>query len=165
MSNHLQNFPFQIRVMTEADVPAVLGLVRELAIYEKAPQEVSNTEAQMRIDGFGERPLFGGFVAEMDNQVVAMAIYYYRYSTWKGKVLYLEDIYVQEAYRQHKIGFQLLKACICQAQNDHCQRLSWQVLDWNEPAIQFYEKLDAHFDHEWVNVYLLKEQFAQFVNN
>jgi GNAT superfamily N-acetyltransferase len=165
MTNHSNKFPFQIRVMVETDVPAVLGLVRELAIYEKAPHEVSNTEAQMRIDGFGEQPLFGGFVAEMDKRVVGMAIYYYRYSTWKGKVLYLEDIYVQEAYRQHKIGFQLLKACLTHAQNEQCQRLSWQVLDWNEPAIQFYQKLNAHFDNEWVNVYLLREQFTELISD
>ncbi|MCU0444359.1 MAG: GNAT family N-acetyltransferase [Microscillaceae bacterium] len=163
MNFQTNNFPFTVRVMLESDVPAVLGLVRELAEYEKAPHEVSNTEAQMRIDGFGDNPLFGGFVAEMDKKVVGMAIYYYRYSTWKGRVLYLEDIYVQEAYRRHKIGFQLLKACIAQAHADHCARMTWQVLDWNEPAIKFYEKLNAHFDNEWVNVFVNKDQFADFL--
>lgn len=155
---------FLIRPIEPSDVAALLGLIRELAEYERAPHEVVNTEAQLLADGFGERPLYGGFVAVLDEKVVGMAIYYYRYSTWKGKVLYLEDIYVQPEYRRYQIGSKLLKTVVQFAAEQKCARVSWQVLDWNEPAINFYKKLDAHFDPEWVNVYLTADQFEAFLD-
>jgi GNAT superfamily N-acetyltransferase len=154
-----------IRAIEPSDVADILGLIRELAEYEHAPHEVVNTEAQLLADGFGEKPLYGGFVAVLDGKVVGMAIYYYRYSTWKGKVLYLEDIYVQPEYRRYQIGSKLLKTLVEFAAEQKCARVSWQVLDWNEPAINFYKKLNANFDPEWVNVYLTAEQFVGFLED
>jgi ribosomal protein S18 acetylase RimI-like enzyme len=129
-------------------------LVNELAIFEKAPEEVINTVEQMKADGFGANPLFKCIVAESNTSIIGFALYYYRYSTWKGKVLYLEDFYVKEAYRNFGIGKQLFDEVIVTAKKDECQRISWQVLDWNEPAIKFYEKYNAQFDKEWWNGFL-----------
>lgn len=140
-----------IREATEADVPAMMGLVRELALYEKAPEQVTNTEALMLKDGFGDNPIFGAFVAEVDGKVVGLSIYYYRYSTWKGRRIYLEDLVVQESLRGKGAGKLLFEAVIQKGKEVGCTGMMWQVLDWNKSAITFYEKYGAKFDEEWVN--------------
>lgn len=130
---------------------AVLKLIRELAIYEKAEQEVTNTREQLVSDGFGDRPSFECLVAELDNSVVGFALFFPTYSTWKGKCLYLEDICVGEQHRGKGIGKALFKKLVDLSAERGVMRLSWQVLNWNEPAIQFYKKLQADFDGEWIN--------------
>ena len=154
---------FSLRAGTPADIPAVLALIKQLAEYEKAPLEVSNTPEQMLIDGFSENPIFHLIVAETNenataenNQkiMVGMAITYYRYSTWKGRVLYLEDLYILPEYRRFGLGERFFVLLLEKAKQDKCQRVSWQVLDWNEPAINFYKKLGATLDPEWINGFI-----------
>lgn len=144
-----------IREGKPEDVPQVMALVRELALYEKAPQEVTNTEAMMLLDGFGDQPAFGLFVAELNGAVVGIALHYIRYSTWKGKMLYLEDIVVQENHRGKGIGAQLFEACLKLCKQHNYAGMTWQVLDWNEPALNFYRKYQCTLDDEWVNGKLL----------
>ena len=129
-----------IRDGVREDVPTMFELIKELALYEKAPEQVTNTIEQMYLDGFGENPIFGSIVSEVDGQIVGMALYYYRYSTWKGKRLYLEDLIVSEIMRGRGLGEKLLNATIEKARESNCTGLMWQVLDWNEPAINFYKK-------------------------
>ena len=143
-----------IRESVREDVPAMFELIKELALYEKAPEQVTNTIEQMYLDGFGENPIFGTIVSEVDGLVVGMALYYFRYSTWKGKRLYLEDLIVSETMRGQGLGEKLLEAIIEQARKTACTGLMWQVLDWNEPAINFYKKFGARFDEEWLNVHI-----------
>ena len=143
-----------IRESVREDVPAMFELIKELALYEKAPEQVTNTIEQMDMDGFGENPIFGTIIAEVDGVVVGMALYYFRYSTWKGKRLYLEDLIVSETMRGRGLGEKLLEATIEQARKTACTGLMWQVLDWYEPAINFYKKFGARFDGEWLNVHI-----------
>ena len=143
-------------------MPAVLLLIQELALYEKAPHEVTNTVEAMERDGFGSHPIYFLWVAEKNEKIVGIAICYIRYSTWKGQMLYLEDIVVTEKERGKKIGHQLMNTVIQFAQEEQYNGLIWQVLDWNEPAIRFYKKYNAQFDGEWFNVKLNKEQLQQF---
>lgn len=153
---------FTIREGKKEDVPAIWGLVRELAIYEKAPEMHTATIEEMEQDGFRENPLYGFYVATVGQEVVGMALYYYRYSTWKGKCLYLEDFYVQEVHRSKKIGLALFEQIVRKAKTENCKRISWQVLDWNELAINFYKKWDASLDGEWLNCALTEEQIQAF---
>ncbi len=140
------------------DLPQVLALIQELAVYEKAGDQVTNTVAQMELDGFGENPVYGLFVAETSSEIVGIAIYYYRYSTWKGKWLYLEDIVVTEACRGQGIGKQLFDQVIEKGLSTACTGMMWQVLDWNTPAINFYKKYYAPvFESEWLNCKLSRE--------
>lgn len=143
-----------IRRGTAQDVPAMMTLVRELALYEKAPEQVTNTEERMLKEGFGENPVFGSFVAELDGEIIGISIYYYRYSTWKGKRLYLEDIVVTESKRGVGAGKLLFDRTVEEAKNTDCTGMMWQVLDWNEPAINFYKKNNARFDEGWINCHL-----------
>jgi GNAT superfamily N-acetyltransferase len=154
---------FTIRKGLKNDLPAVLELIRELAHYERAADEVVNTVEQMETDGFGEKPLFGFFVAEKEGSIKGMALYYYRYSTWKGKRLYLEDIIVTESSRGNGLGDRLFKAVADFALAEGCSGMSWQVLDWNEPAINFYKKYQAAFDGEWINCSLSAKQMRELV--
>ena len=133
------------------DLPSVLELIRELAKYEKAPHEVTNTIEMMREDGFGPNPVYGLFVAEKKGRIIGISIYYLRYSTWKGKRLYLEDILVTEEERGKGIGKMLFDETLKKTLELKCTGISWQVLDWNEPAINFYRKFGASFDGEWIN--------------
>ncbi|MBC7408100.1 MAG: GNAT family N-acetyltransferase [Arcicella sp.] len=143
-----------IRESVREDVPIMFELIKELALYEKAPEQVTNTIEQMYLDGFGENPIFGSIVSEVDEKIVGMALYYYRYSTWKGKRLYLEDLIVSEIMRGQGLGEKLLEATIEKARQSDCTGLMWQVLDWNEPAINFYKKFGARFESEWLNVHI-----------
>ena len=140
-----------IRKGTPADVEPALRLIKELAEYEKAPEQVINTVEQMLKDGFGEKPIFDLLVAETNDNIVGIAIYFIKYSTWKGKCLYLDDIVVQESLRGKGIGRKLFDAVAAEAKLQNCQQLQWQVLNLNEPAINFYKKYDTVFDDEWIN--------------
>ncbi len=140
-----------IRRGTKEDIPQVFELIKELAIYENGLDQVSNTIEAMEIDGFGENPIFGMFVAEENDAIVGISIYYYRYSTWKGKRMYLEDIVVTESKRGSGLGKQLFDRTIEEGKANKCTGMMWQVLDWNEPAINFYKKYGAGFDEEWIN--------------
>ena len=153
---------YLIRKGEKKDVNAAHGLIMELAVYEKAPEQVTNTPEQMLIDGFGERPIFEFYVAEYDGQVVGLALYYTRYSTWKGRCIYLDDIVITESYRRRGIGKLLFDAVVKESVQQKANLLTWQVLDWNEPAIEFYKKLDAAFDGEWINCKLTKEQLQNW---
>ena len=130
-----------IRKGKASDLPQVLELINELALYEKAPQEVTVTIAELIEDSFGDNPVFYFFVAEQGTQILGTAIYYIKYSTWKGRCVYLEDIIVKESQRGKKIGKHLFEAVILECKNLGAKRMEWQVLDWNEPAINFYKKL------------------------
>jgi len=145
-----------IRKGNANDIPAALELVKELATYEKAPNEVEVTIDEMR-KNYMEK-VFDFFIAEKDNQIVGTAIYYYKYSTWKGKCIYLDDIVVTEKYRNQGIGRMLMHAVINQAKKDNVRKLEWQVLKWNTPAINFYKKFNALFDEEWLNCKLIYNQ-------
>lgn len=141
----------KIREATKNDLPAVIELIKELATYEKAADEVKITLAELQKDGFGEHPLYWIILAEMDTQIVGMSFYYIRYSTWTGRNLYLEDIVVKEKYRRFGIGKLLFEETIKAAKEMNVRQMIWQVLDWNEPALNFYKKFNAELDSEWVN--------------
>lgn len=147
-----------IRKGQKEDMPAVLNLIRELAVFEKEPDAVVVTVADLERDGFSENPMFHTIVAEIDGdpsegeqakQIVGMALYYYRYSTWKGKTIHLEDLIVKEKMRGTGLGSALYKEIIAQGKKDNVRRLEWNVLDWNTPAIDFYEKSGARILHDW----------------
>ncbi|MEQ9466297.1 MAG: GNAT family N-acetyltransferase [Ekhidna sp.] len=140
-----------IRKGEKADLPAVLDLVKELAAYEKALDKVENTVERMEEDGFGSTPVFGFLVAEENDKIIGTSIYYYRYSTWQGKRLYLEDLVVTESNRGEGAGKLLFEETLKIAKEKGCSGMMWQVLDWNEPAINFYKKYETRFDEEWVN--------------
>lgn len=156
----MSNTSVIIRQGTPTDVPAAFTLVQELALFEKAPHEVDNTPERMLQDGFSENPVFGFLVAELANQVVGISFYYFRYSTWKGKRLYLEDLLVTEQHRGKGIGKLLFDATIEIARKFNCNGMSWQVLDWNTPAIDFYKKYGAQLDGQWVNCSLSGKQIG-----
>jgi GNAT superfamily N-acetyltransferase len=150
--------PITIRPGTEADVPAAFDLINELALFERAPDEVDNTIEDMLRDGFGPNPVYGFLVAELAGEIVGLSLYYYRYSTWKGKRLYLEDLIVTEKHRNKGIGKRLFDATVDYARQQDCKGMSWQVLDWNTPAIEFYKSYGARLDGEWINCSLSREQ-------
>ena len=140
------------------DMPGVFSLIKELAVYEKAAHEVITTVEQLQNDGFGNNPLFWVLLAKEENTIVGISFYYIRYSTWKGKCLYLEDLVVKESHRRKHIGSLLFEATIERAKNIACTQMVWQVLDWNTPAIEFYKKYDAKLNPEWINGQLIFEQ-------
>ena len=141
----------QVRRAVKKDCPRLLELVKELALYEKAPQEVTVTAEHFEESGFGSNPVWWAFVAEENGVIQGFALYYIRYSTWKGQTMYLEDILVTEAARGKGIGKLLMDRLIIEAIEKGFSRIVWQVLEWNEPAINFYKKYNADFDAEWVN--------------
>ena len=141
----------KIRPAVETDCSRMMELVHELAVYEKAPEEVTVTMEHFRESGFGANPVWWAFVAEVDGKVEGLALYYIRYSTWKGQRMYLEDIIVTEKMRGHGIGKMLFDQLIVEYKQKGFTGMVWQVLDWNEPAINFYKKYGASFDAGWVN--------------
>ena len=147
-----------IRKGNKSDVPAVFNLMMELAIFEKGEHLVTNTMEQMTEDGFGKNPVYGLLVAETENKIVGMAIYFIKYSTWKGKGIFLEDLIVTEKFRKHGIGKKLFEAVIAEAKKMNAKTMHWQVLDWNAPAIDFYKKYNCTFENEWVDCKLTAAQ-------
>ncbi len=141
----------QIRRACKADCPRILELVQELADYEKAPQEVTVSLSHFEESGFGAHPVWWAFVAEINGKVEGFALYYIRYSTWKGQCLYLEDFYVTEKSRGAGAGKLLFDRVIEETKKRGFSRMVWQVLEWNEPAIRFYKKYNANLDPEWIN--------------
>lgn len=152
-----------IRPGRKGDLPRTLELIRELAAYERAPHEVITTVAQMERDGFGPQPIFGFFVAERGDSIIGIALYYWRYSTWKGKRLYLEDIIVTEKERGKGAGKLLFDQTMKLAVGEGCTGMMWQVLEWNEPAINFYKKYGAKLDDEWTNCSLERDQLIGLI--
>lgn len=149
-----------IREAVEEDFGAVLNLIKELAEYEKAPEKVTNSVEQMK----REKNFFRSFVAETESgEIVGMAVYFFAYYTWVGKSLYLDDIYVKEAYRGRKIGSLLMKKVLEAAKKEGCKRVRWQVLSWNKPAIDVYRNLGAEIDDEWLNCTIDYEGIKKFV--
>ncbi len=140
-----------VRKAQREDCPQMMELVRELALYERAPDEVTVTMNHFEESGFGPNPVWWAFVAEVDGEIKGFALYYIRYSTWKGQRMYLEDIVVTEAARGQGLGKMLMQALISEAETRKFNGIVWQVLEWNEPALRFYEKFNAKFDAEWVN--------------
>jgi GNAT superfamily N-acetyltransferase len=150
-----------IRKATRADVPHILRLIKELADYEKAPAEVVVTEEILLRDGFGEHPLFYCYVAETtDGRIPGMALFYIKYSTWKGPCVFLEDIIVSQSERRNGIGKVLFEKVIEETKNRGALRMEWQVLDWNTPAIKFYEKYQPEVLKEWMNYRLSGQQLS-----
>jgi GNAT superfamily N-acetyltransferase len=146
-----------VRFATPQDMPAVLELIKELAAYENAASEVKNSTTQLIEDGFGDNPSFECVVAVSENAVIGFALFFTSYSTWKGKCLYLEDLCVSENYRRMGIGKKLFDFVLQLAKDRKMKRFSWQVLDWNEPAISFYKKYDSVLDPEWINGKIILE--------
>ncbi|HRP90062.1 MAG TPA: GNAT family N-acetyltransferase [Edaphocola sp.] len=141
----------KIRPAYSEDCAQMMLLIKELAIYEKAPDAVTVSLEEFIDAGFGNQAIWKAFVAEQDDTIIGLSLFYPRYSTWKGKKLYLEDIVVKESFRGKKIGHQLFQATLDYAKENGYHSLFWQVLDWNETAINFYKKFGASFDKEWLN--------------
>lgn len=141
-----------IRQAEIKDVYAILSLIKELAIFEKAESSVINNKEQMIKDGFSENPVFVCFVAEFNNSVIGIALCYIRYSTWQGKCLFLEDLIVTSEYRNKGIGAMLFDTCLNYSKSQGYYKMQWQVLDWNNNAVNFYEKFGAVTDKEWWNM-------------
>jgi GNAT superfamily N-acetyltransferase len=138
-----------IRKATAKDMPSVLELIQELATFENEPDAVVVTVEDLVRDGFGIQPLFHAFVAEVNQEIIGMALYYYRYSTWKGKTIHLEDLIVKEEKRGTGAGFALYTEIMKQGKKDNVRRIEWNVLDWNTPAIDFYNKSGAKLLDDW----------------
>jgi GNAT superfamily N-acetyltransferase len=152
----------QIRKGNQQDLPQVLALIKELATYEKAPDEVVVTIEEMENWGFGKDKVFDFFVATNEDKIVGLALYYFKYSTWKGRCLFLEDIIVTETFRGKGLGKKLFEKVAKVAKMEKVRRMEWQVLDWNEPAIQFYKKYPSYFDAEWINCKLTDKELINF---
>lgn len=147
-----------LRQGLEKDLSEVLELIKELAVYEKMPGEIEVSVNEMRNWGFGKNKIFDFFVLEKENKIIGMAVYYYKYSTWKGKCLFLEDIIVTEKERNKGYGKLLFNEVVKVAKTEQVRRMEWQVLEWNAPAIEFYKKYQSGFDEEWLNCKLTFDQ-------
>ena len=159
-----------IRKGEPKDMTAVLGLIKELAEFEKEPDAVLVTEADLIRDGFGNNPLFQVLVAEIEidsiqREIVGIALYYYRFSTWKGKTIHLEDLVVKESMRGTGLGYALYSEIIKQGLKDKVRRVEWNVLNWNTPAIEFYKKSGAKILDDWMVVQMDEEGINNFVEN
>ena len=152
----------KIRQGKKEDLAAILSLIKELAEYEKAPLEVEVTLEEMDKNGFVENPVFKFFVAENEDGILGMAIYYIKYSTWKGPCIFLEDLIVTQSHRRQGIGALLFEKMIELAKEMKVPRLEWQVLEWNEPAINFYNKYNVNLDADWLNGKLVYSQLQKF---
>ncbi len=151
-----------IRRGKKEDMPAVLELIKELAIFEKEPEAVVISVADLEKDGFGAQPLFQTFVAEVDNNIIGMALFYYRYSTWKGKTIHLEDLIVKESHRGTGAGSALYREVMNFAKEQGLRRVEWAVLNWNTPAIKFYEKSGATVFEDWRTVQMDEQGITNF---
>jgi GNAT superfamily N-acetyltransferase len=157
------NSDISIRFAEKKDAQVILDLIKELALFEKAPGEVTNTLEEIERDGFGENPAFKCLIAELNGEVAGLSLYYIRYSTWKGRILYLEDLIVSEKFRGKGIGKVLLERTLQEAEKLGVNGTRWQVLDWNEPAIEFYKKYNCTFDGEWINCNMDKAQLKKAI--
>lgn len=153
-----------IRPGTPEDVPQVHDMICELADYERALEEVKTTPEQLTLDGFGNHPAYYLIVADAGEELAGMMLYFYRYSTWKGKIIFLEDFYVRPTYRRQGLGEQLFQALAQKAEAENAPRIFWQVLDWNEAAIGFYKKLGATIDPAWHNGILEREDYQKLLH-
>jgi GNAT superfamily N-acetyltransferase len=153
-----------IRKGEKKDMKAVLDLIQELATFENEPDAVEVTVADLERDGFCDSPLFYTFVAEVENEIVGTALYYYRYSTWKGKTIHLEDLIVKEKMRGSGLGFALYSKIIEQGQLDKVRRVEWNVLDWNTSAIDFYVKSGAKVLDTWRVAQMDEKGIEEFLN-
>lgn len=151
---------FSIRFAEQTDVPAIHGLIIELAVYEREPEAVAVTEADLLRDGWGPRPHFTCLVAEAGGRICGFALYHPIYSTWQGRSLYLEDLYVQPAWRGRGLGTALLARVAREAERAGCARLDWSVLTWNEPALRVYERIGALRMEEWRRMRLSGDALA-----
>tara|TARA_B100000378_G_C17985964_1_gene392150 strand:- start:2 stop:472 length:471 start_codon:yes stop_codon:yes gene_type:complete len=151
-----------IRKAKKEDMSRVHELIMELAVYEKLPQEVEVNPSDLVNDGFGEKPLFHCFVAEVNSTVEGMAILYNRYSTWKGKTVHLEDLIVTKNMRNKGIGALLLDKVILFGKEMSVKRISWEVIDWNKKAIKFYERKGAKLISDWSIIHLNKEAIKNY---
>ena len=156
-----------IRMGAKEDLKEVFALIQELAVYEKAPEQVTNTVEKMEEDGFGPNPVYGFYVLikKDTGKIIGTAIYYYRYSTWKGKRLYLEDYIVTEAERGKGAGKLLFEKVMQKALDENCTGMMWQVLDWNDPAINFYKKYNATIEGGWYNCHLQSKDIVAMLKN
>ena len=152
-----------IRIATKNDMPSVLELIQELAVFEKEPEAVVVTAEDLVRDGFSDNPLFECFVAEENNEIIGMALYYYRFSTWKGKTIHLEDLIVREDKRGTGAGFALYSEIIKKGKAENVRRIEWNVLDWNTPAIDFYEKSGANVLKDWCVVQMDENGINKFL--
>ena len=152
-----------IRKAGKEDMKNVLDLIQELAIFENEPDAVVVTVDDLVKDGFSENPLFHCFVAELEREIIGIALYYYRYSTWKGKTIHLEDLIVRKNNRGTGAGFALYKEIIRQGKRDKVRRIEWAVLDWNTSAIAFYEKTGAKVLDDWRVAQMNEEGIEQFL--
>lgn len=141
-----------IRPAIKKDAPFILEMIKELATFEEAADQVELSLAALEKDGFGENPLYQSLIIENeDKHSIGFCLFYYRYSTWKGKSLYLEDLYIQPAHRGNGAGKMVMEYLIGLAKSTGCGRFEWQVLDWNSKAIKLYESLGATLDGSWIN--------------
>ncbi len=153
-----------IRKATNQDVSDILGLIQHLADFENEPNAVEVTEEELLKDGFGENPLYKVFIAEVDGAVVGMALYYYRYSTWKGKTIHLEDLIVRAEMRKKGIGGALYEAVMQQAHKEGVRRVEWVVLDWNTPARDFYIASGAQILEGWETVQMDEQGLKTYIS-
>ena len=154
-----------VRKANAQDMKSVLGLIVELAVYEKEPEAVVITEQDLIRDGFGDVPLFHCFVAEEASEIIGIALYYYRYSTWKGKTIHLEDLIVKQEKRGTGAGFALYSEIVKQGKKDKVRRIEWAVLDWNTPAIDFYIKSGAKVLDDWRVAQMDETGISNFLEN
>ena len=153
----------RIREAIEKDMPQVLKLIKELALFENEPNEVEVTVEDLAREGFGEHPLFTCFVAEINDEIVGAALIYFRFSTWKGRTLHLEDLIVEESKRGQGIGEALYKRVMQFAFDRGLKRVAWDVLDWNEGAIRFYERSGAILKKEWRVVHMNEKGLHDYI--
>lgn len=151
-----------LRIARKEDCPRLLELINELALFERAPEEVVVTMEEFEEAGFGTNPVWKAFVAETEDVIVGLALYYIRYSTWKGRRVYLEDLLVTESMRGKGVGKLLFDRIIQETKELGFSGMVWQVLDWNEPAIKFYNKYEAGIEAGWLNASLSREQLINF---
>lgn len=157
----MANNSIKVRSGRKEDLPHVFELVKELAEYERAADQVINTVALMEKDGFGPEPIFGFFVAEDDKRIIGLSLFYWRYSTWKGKRLWLEDIIVTQSERGRGVGKLLFDRTMQHTLDENCSGMMWQVLDWNEPSIAFYKRYGSNISGEWLNCQLEAAQIRE----
>ncbi|TXD47685.1 GNAT family N-acetyltransferase [Polaribacter sp. IC073] len=156
---------FKVRLGVEKDMQAVFNLITELAVFEKEPEAVEITVADLVRDGFSENPKFKVYVAEQENNIIGIALFYERFSTWKGRTIHLEDLIVTESKQKIGAGKALYTAVLKYAQDHNFNRVAWEVIDWNTNAIEFYKSTGATYLHDWSVVQMNKESLAKFIQN